>query len=140
MDPWVRCVMIITLLNRVTGWITFKGNANISFSSDDPRYKTFFYDSKRHGALQTESVIGQTLNSVKVGSRIGVMLDAFRCLHLYTDGIDRGVFHMDMKQPCYAMIDFDLFLKKVYNGRRMNRCCTDMIVRMCSLYPDVFST
>lgn len=63
--------------------------------------------------LQTESKYGQALNKVKVGSRVGTLIDDTRCVHLYVDGKDQGIVFRGVKQPCYVLIDLVYYLKKV---------------------------
>nr|KAG5712424.1 hypothetical protein BaRGS_011398 [Batillaria attramentaria] len=56
---------------------------------------------------------GAALISVGVGDRVGVLVDAARCLHLYVNGTDQGVAARDVPHPCYAFFDLGYYWKKV---------------------------
>nr|KAG5693405.1 hypothetical protein BaRGS_009878 [Batillaria attramentaria] len=66
------------------------------------------------GKQQAESCsVGAALTSVGVGDRVGVLVDAARCLHLYVNGTDQGVAARDVPHPCYAFFDLYAYWKKV---------------------------
>nr|KAG5712427.1 hypothetical protein BaRGS_011401 [Batillaria attramentaria] len=66
------------------------------------------------GKQQRESCsVGAALTSVGVGDRVGVLVDAARCLHLYVNGADQGVAARDVPHPCYAIFDLWAYWKKV---------------------------
>lgn len=73
--------------------------------------------------LQTETNYGKALTAVKVGSRVGVLVDTASCLHLYVDGHDQGVAYSGVKQPCYAMFDLYAFFKKVPIWKKRTKNC-----------------
>nr|KAG5693404.1 hypothetical protein BaRGS_009877 [Batillaria attramentaria] len=65
------------------------------------------------GKQQEESCsVGAALTSVGVGDRVGVLVDAARCLHLYVNGTDQGVAARDVPHPCYAFFDLSYYWKK----------------------------
>nr|KAG5712423.1 hypothetical protein BaRGS_011397 [Batillaria attramentaria] len=71
-------------------------------------------DIKCPGKQQEESCsVGAALTSVGVGDRVGVLVDAARCLHLYVNGTDQGVAARDVPHPCYAIFDLGSYCKKV---------------------------
>ncbi|KAK7504507.1 hypothetical protein BaRGS_00004373, partial [Batillaria attramentaria] len=45
--------------------------------------------------------LGKELDRLQNGSRVGVMLDATRLLHLLVNGRDQGGITRDVPQPCY---------------------------------------
>jgi hypothetical protein len=53
--------------------------------------------------LQQEPQVGQKLWDLRVGSRVGVVVDGDRSLHLYVDGEDQGVAATNLPQPCYPL-------------------------------------
>ncbi|XP_025080981.1 neuralized-like protein 4 [Pomacea canaliculata] len=61
------------------------------------------------GILRKDSTdknnVGKALKSIKVGSRVGVMVDSSKSLHLYVDGHYQGVAHKFVRQPCFAVFD-----------------------------------
>ena len=52
-------------------------------------------------------------NHVHVGSRLGLLLDTYRSLHLYVDGKDRGLIAPYIPDPCYFMFDLFSYCRKV---------------------------
>ena len=53
-------------------------------------------------------------DNVHVGSRLGLVVDTDRCLHLYVDGKDRGVVASHIPDPCYFMFDLYDYCTKVF--------------------------
>ena len=51
---------------------------------------------------------------VHVGSRLGLVMDTDRSLHLYADGKDQGVVACHSPDPCYFMFDLSLSCTKVF--------------------------
>lgn len=62
---------------------------------------------------RTDNTVNQVLGSLYPGSRVGVLVDAARCLHLYVDGIDQGVAAFETPEMCYAMFELRGSCKKV---------------------------
>ena len=52
-------------------------------------------------------------DNVHVGSRLGLVVDTDRSLHLYVDGKDQGVVAPDIPDPCYFMFDLCSYCTKV---------------------------
>ncbi|XP_076454860.1 neuralized-like protein 4 [Babylonia areolata] len=57
------------------------------------------------GVQLTESSLGAPLENVDVGSRVGLLLDSKRGVHLYLDGRDLGVFASAVPEPCFFLMD-----------------------------------
>ena len=57
--------------------------------------------------FQTKTKVGQKLVDLPRASRVGVMVDEARSLHLYINGQDQGEAAPHLPQPCFAF--FDLF-------------------------------
>ena len=53
-------------------------------------------------------------DNVHVGSRLGLVVDTDRRLHLYVDGNDQGVVAPDIPDPCYFMFDLSEHCLKVF--------------------------
>ena len=53
-------------------------------------------------------------DNVHVGSRLGLVVDTDRSLHLYVDGKDQGVVARDIPDPCYFMFDLYGYCTKVF--------------------------
>ena len=53
-------------------------------------------------------------DNVHVGSRLGLVVDTDRSLHLYVDGKDRGVVTSHIPDPCYFMFDLYDHCTKVF--------------------------
>ena len=51
---------------------------------------------------------------VHVGSRLGLVVDTDRSLHLYVDGNDQGVVASHIPDPCYFMFDLFNYCTKVF--------------------------
>ena len=51
---------------------------------------------------------------VQVGSRLGLVVDTDRSLHLYADGKDQGVVARHIPNPCYFMFDLFNYCTKVF--------------------------
>ena len=62
--------------------------------------------------FQTKTEVALALGDVRAGSRIGVVLDTNRHLHVLMDGQDLGVV-APLTHPCYALFDLGYWLKKV---------------------------
>nr|KAG5713984.1 hypothetical protein BaRGS_020312 [Batillaria attramentaria] len=56
---------------------------------------------------RTDTKVGKLLRNVPYGSRIGVLVDAARSLHLYFDGQDQGVVARYVPEECFPF--FDIF-------------------------------
>jgi hypothetical protein len=56
-----------------------------------------------HTAARVAS--GPKAAGLRVGSRVGVLVDGARSLHLYVDGEDQGVAATNLSQPCYPLFD-----------------------------------
>ena len=52
-------------------------------------------------------------DNVHVGSRLGLVVDTDRSLHLYVDGKDQGVVAPHISDPCYFMFDLYAYCTKV---------------------------
>ena len=52
-------------------------------------------------------------DNVHVGSRLGLVVDTDRSLHLYVDGKDQGVVAPHIPDPCYFMFDLCSYCTKV---------------------------
>ncbi|KAL8619115.1 hypothetical protein ACOMHN_019387 [Nucella lapillus] len=70
------------------------------------------YNSVVNQGTKTRSRLGDSLENVRAGSRVGVALDGQSGLHLYVDGTDRGVFASRVPQPCF----FFMILGPVWKG------------------------
>ena len=53
-------------------------------------------------------------DNVHVGSRLGLVVDTDRSLHLYADGEDQGVVAPHIPDPCYFMFDLFDYCTKVF--------------------------
>ena len=60
-----------------------------------------------HVLLQTNTKVGWKLVDLPRDSRVGVLIDDSRSLHLYINGQDQGVAASHLPQSCFAF--FDLF-------------------------------
>ena len=49
--------------------------------------------------------MGQKLDDLPQGSRVGVRVDRQASLHLFIDGQHQGVAAHNVKQPCFALFD-----------------------------------
>ena len=65
--------------------------------------------------VQTLTEVARPLLYVAAGSRIGVVVDTHRHLHVWLNGQDLGVVtpHTPLTHPCYAFFDLSYWLKKV---------------------------
>ena len=65
--------------------------------------------------VQTLTEVARPLLYVAAGSRIGVVVDTHRHLHVLMDGQDLGVLapHTPLTHPRYAFFDLGYRLKKV---------------------------
>ncbi|XP_076455151.1 E3 ubiquitin-protein ligase TRIM56-like isoform X1 [Babylonia areolata] len=61
----------------------------------------------------TQSSLGAPLRHVRAGSRVGLLLDMKRDVHLYLDGRDLGVFTSAVPEPCFFLMDLRACWKKV---------------------------
>ncbi|XP_076455335.1 E3 ubiquitin-protein ligase TRIM56-like isoform X1 [Babylonia areolata] len=62
---------------------------------------------------ERRSNLGAPLENVDVGSRVGLLLDSRRDVHLYLDGRDLGVFASAIPEPCFFLMDLIGRWKKV---------------------------
>ena len=65
--------------------------------------------------FQTKTEVALALGDVRAGSRIGLVMDTHRHLHVLMDGQDLGVLapHTPLTHPRYAFFDLGYRLKKV---------------------------
>ncbi|XP_025114431.1 transcription intermediary factor 1-alpha-like [Pomacea canaliculata] len=56
---------------------------------------------------------GKVLGRLKVGSRVGLLVDSSNNLHLYIDGQDQGVVAKRVPLPCFAVFDIWSSVTKV---------------------------
>ena len=65
--------------------------------------------------FQTKTEVARALHDVRAGSRIGVVMDTHRHLHVLMNGQDLGVVAplTPLIHPCYAFFDLSYRLKKV---------------------------
>ncbi|XP_076455439.1 uncharacterized protein LOC143290010 [Babylonia areolata] len=61
---------------------------------------------------ETRSRLGAPLRNSRVGSRVGLLLDSKRGVHLYLDGRDLGVFASAVPEPCFFLMDLCYLWKK----------------------------
>ncbi|XP_054850527.1 neuralized-like protein 4 [Eublepharis macularius] len=62
-------------------------------------------DSIFHNSLKISENYGPNLDTCPEGTVLGLLVDSSGCLHLYVNGIDRGVAAQDIPSPCYVFID-----------------------------------
>ena len=55
--------------------------------------------------IQINTPVGQKLVNLPRNSRVGVLIDVTRSLHLYINGQDQGVAAPDLPKPCFAFFD-----------------------------------
>ena len=58
-----------------------------------------------HVLFQTNTKVGRKLRDLPPDSRVGVLIDVFRSLHLYINGQDQGVSASHLLQSCFAFFD-----------------------------------
>ncbi|XP_074654148.1 neuralized-like protein 4 [Tubulanus polymorphus] len=62
-------------------------------------------DSVFHSGTKMKTLYGQNLDSVGVGSVVGILIDDDSCLHLYVNDVDQGIAAKDLPNVCYAIVD-----------------------------------
>ncbi|XP_060111332.1 neuralized-like protein 4 isoform X3 [Heteronotia binoei] len=62
-------------------------------------------DSVFHNSLKVVENYGPNLDTCPEGTVLGLLVDSNSCLHLYVNGMDRGVAAQDIPSPCYAFVD-----------------------------------
>ena len=70
--------------------------------------------------FQTNTKVGPKLRDLPRDSRVGVLIDVFRSLHLYINGQDQGVAVSHLPQSCFAFFD-------VYGPHRQVRRIFDIL-------------
>ena len=55
--------------------------------------------------FQTNTKVGRKLRDLPRDSRVGVLIDDSRSLHLYINGQDQGVAASHLPQSCFAFFD-----------------------------------
>lgn len=63
--------------------------------------------------LQKVTDVGNALRKLRVGSRLGVLVDSGNKLHLYIDGQDQGVAATRIRRPCHAFFGIRGSHKKI---------------------------
>ena len=101
-----------------------------------------------------DGIKGPVLNwkRVYVGSRLGLVVDTDRSLHLYADGKDQGVVASHIPDPCYFMFDlfnhctkvltvslFLYYFPRCYCSSCCRCCCFMFTVFLTLLVPSVFT-
>lgn len=59
------------------------------------------------------TTLAKGLERLKVGSRVGVLVDSSNYLHLYINGEDKGVVAKNVTLPCFAIFDIWSSVTKV---------------------------
>ena len=78
------------------------------------------YNTDYHVLFQTNTKVGQKLVGLSRYSRVGVLIDDSRSLHLYINGQDQGVAASHLRQSCFTFFD-------VYGPYRQVRLIFDIL-------------
>ena len=70
--------------------------------------------------FQTNTKVGRKLRDLPRDSRVGVLIDDSRSLHLYINGQDQGVAASHLRQSCFTFFD-------VYGPYRQVRLIFDIL-------------
>lgn len=58
-----------------------------------------------HSLCQVQTNYGPDLNSLPLGTKVGVSVDSSNCLHLHINGVDQGVAAQGIPSTCHAVVD-----------------------------------